>query len=557
MKQLRFALTLLALALALGVSASAAVTQFDATALDVRFTVSDDGSYTAVMTAALSFDGADTSIELPLGANVSSAEATGYDSRLRQDDDGSFYLTLTTDQSFVVPGSYTVAWSGNLPFTSDEETGVAAAVELLSAHWPGAVSNVTFTVTMPAAVAEEAVLLESGYYGELAGDAAGLTVSGTSIKGVAAGPLLDHESLLLRLSLPAGYFTEPDPVAGFFAPGRLVVPLLAALCLLYWFFTLRSPRTRCRPQMLPPDGVCAGDVPFLLYGARPEAALTVVQWASLGYLSLHAGRRAVRLERHMGMGNERKGYERRLFAEIFGGGGTAAGSGAAFRRRCASVERPLAAHWSRRIFDRHSGSPALLRIGAAAACAVSCGRAGASLDPLRFPGWLLTALCAAAGFGAGLLLMAGCRCAMRRTQLPMTAAGVAALLAMLLFGGLTGVRVGMVLACALALFAGLATASGGRRTRPGSDMLARLRSLRRFLSSAEPKQLRRLLRQDPQYYYQMLPFAEALGIGKAFSARFGSIRLEPCAWYRAETVPSTAPAFYAQFHDVLRAMRGA
>ena len=553
MRAMRRGVLVLLFALVLGISAGAAVTEFEATKLDVDFTVAADGSYSAVLTAALSFDGADTAITIPLGPNVTGASAAGYDTALSRTD-GVYFLTLTSRQSFCVPGTYTVSWTGTLPFSDDAETGTSAELTLLCAHWPGSVSGVSFSVELPNAVPDGAAKLMSGYYGELTGDGVSLVVSDKKITGSLSNPLLDHESLTLELALPGGFFTAPGAVASFFAPDRLIVPLLVLAAALYWFFTLRSPRVRVRRQMIPPDGVCAGDVPLLLFGARPDAALTVVQWASLGYLTVARGPREIVLTRTMGMGNERKGYERRLFSAIFSGYDRVA-CGAAFRRACAGITRPLAAHWNRRIFDRKSGSPALLRLIASASCAAACGRAGAAIDQLAVARWVPGLLLALAGAALGFVVSHGAMAAVRRERYPLAALAAAGALCMLLLGALTGVRVGTALAALCAALCGLATASGGRRTRAGCDMLARLRSLRAFLTGAQEKQLRRLLRQDPQYYYRMLPFACALGVGRAFSARFGQTRLEPCGYFAgAET--TTAAEFYAEFSQTLQQMQG-
>ncbi len=553
MRAIRRGVFVLLIALLLGVSAGAAVTEFEATKLDVHFTVAEDGSYSAVLTAALSFDGADTAITIPLGANVTGAEAAGYDTALSRTD-GVYFLTLTSRQSFCVPGTYTVSWTGTLPFTDDAEAGTRASLELLCAHWPGAVAGVSFTVELPDSVPDGAAKLMSGYYGELTGEGVELAISDKKITGSLVNSLLDHESLALELSLPAGFFTAPGAVASFFAPGRLIVPLFVLAAVLYWFLTLRSARVGARRQMIPPDGVCAGDVPLLLFGARPDMALTVVQWASLGYLTMEPGRKGPVLTQTMGMGNERKGYERKLFSALFAHSGRI-GCGAAFHRACAGVEKPLAAHWNRRMFDKKSGSPALLRLISAAACAVACGRAGAAIDQIKIAHWVVALLLGIAGFALGVLLSRAAMAAVRRENLPLILGGAAGGAAMLLLGGLTGVRVGTVLAACCAAWTGIATAFGGRRTKPGSDMLARLRALRAFLSGAEEKTLRRLVRQDPQYYYRMLPFACALGVGKSFSARFGDMRLEPCGYF-AGAEATTAGEFYEEFEVTLREMRG-
>ena len=61
-----------------------------------------------------------------------------------------------------------------------------------------------------------------------------------------------------------------------------------------------------------------------------------------------------------------------------------------------------------------------------------------------------------------------------------------------------------------------------------------------------------MLRRDPQYFYKMLPYAEAMGLGRRFVALFHDVKLEPCQWYEAARgIPTTASAFYDHYLDTL------
>ena len=56
----------------------------------------------------------------------------------------------------------------------------------------------------------------------------------------------------------------------------------------------------------------------------------------------------------------------------------------------------------------------------------------------------------------------------------------------------------------------------------------------------------------PQYFYKMLPYAEAMGLGRRFVALFHDVKLEPCQWYEsAHNIPHTASAFYAHYCETL------
>ena len=44
------------------------------------------------------------------------------------------------------------------------------------------------------------------------------------------------------------------------------------------------------------------------------------------------------------------------------------------------------------------------------------------------------------------------------------------------------------------------------------------------------KEALRVLRHDPEYFFDMAPYAMALGVGKEFSAAFKKKRLGACSW---------------------------
>ena len=55
-----------------------------------------------------------------------------------------------------------------------------------------------------------------------------------------------------------------------------------------------------------------------------------------------------------------------------------------------------------------------------------------------------------------------------------------------------------------------------------------------------------------------LPYAEAMGLGADFAARFGELALEPCAWFETpQRPPVTAAEFYQSFRAVLSRMEAA
>ena len=114
------------------------------------------------------------------------------------------------------------------------------------------------------------------------------------------------------------------------------------------------------------------------------------------------------------------------------------------------------------------------------------------------------------------------------------------------------VLVYLVLSVAVSGLLGWQTTHGGLRRPYGDEVIGQTLGFRRFLYNAADHHLMQMLRRDPQYFYKILPYAEAMGQGRQFVALFHDCQLEPCQWYEsARGIPNTASAFYDHYVDTL------
>ena len=134
----------------------------------------------------------------------------------------------------------------------------------------------------------------------------------------------------------------------------------------------------------------------------------------------------------------------------------------------------------------------------------------------------------------------------------LAAACAAALLAMAQLG--EGVLV-MLLVIACEVLIGVLTLHGGRRTAFGDEIVAQALGYRKFLRRVTQSQLQSRLAQDSQYFYRILPYAEAMGLGRSLARTLGDTALEQCDWYQgAKPVPRTAAGFYSSLREALSLM---
>ena len=548
-------LPLLALCLVLALPAQAAAeTENAITAYDATWTVDEHGDATAVVQVEMSLPQAVTELDFPVGrgtdASLSGRETTSVDT-----DEGTVLRLsvsegLSGQQTFTL--TYTVAHA-----VAETDGGQTLTLDLIAPGWTLPMTQASFTVTLPAAVSASPQFV-GGYYGDAVGDYLTVSAEGAVLSGSTLASLRDHDSLTMTLALPADFvdLQSANGISGLVT--LILVALLAAGCLFYWYRTLRNGGLGIRLRPIPPDGAGAGDLPMLLTCRPPSLALQVLHWASLGYLAIHINRKGrIVLRKTMDMGTERRKTERSAFPKLFEKEPWCDGESLRFGRLSGRYADAMERWWKRRLFSRTSGSPLILHAAAALACGIALlGSASAGLPVSRLRGFLLV-LFGIAGAVFGWLIQRAVVLAARRQYKDAVLCALP-MVAVLVFARLWGGLIPAALALALQLFAGGAALRGGKRSPAGRDNLSQSLGFRRYVQHVSRHQLMLQLRDDNQYFYNLLPFAEAMGLGPELASRLSDLELEPCAWLESQRrPPQTAPGFQAALHETLERMEQA
>ena len=65
--------------------------------------------------------------------------------------------------------------------------------------------------------------------------------------------------------------------------------------------------------------------------------------------------------------------------------------------------------------------------------------------------------------------------------------------------------------------------------------LGKIKGFRNFLENAEKPKLEELVTQNPEYFYNILPYTYALGVSKVWMEKFEDIALQAPNWYGGYT----------------------
>jgi hypothetical protein len=551
-------LTVVLLTAALVLPANAATV----TSLYIQSSVDLEAVCTVTATVELYLDQPTEELRFTMPDGAKNGSVAGYRAKKKN---GA--LVITNDAGFIGVNTFQLSWTvdaqvaDNTDDTDDDDViqSVIVTLPLQGSGFTWAVEKATFLVSMPRNF-EATPEIISGYYGTLGDDDYVLEQNGSVLTGEITAALLDHEALTMQLILPTDYFTV-DRTAGK-NQGMTVASLLALflfgfLAELYRRKKLRFRALNVTERVQPPENVTAGAVPFLLDGGEPDPVALLTQWAGLGYLTIiNRGRSRTTFHRRMAMGNERKDYENAMFAAMFAGRDVCQSTERGFRRACAALAKPLRRYWRSQAYDQTGGNPGLGRFLAAVPAGAALMAGADGLLPTG-SGWLALAIVLIIpGIWLGRQIQNGAAADRWGAPLvPWVRGGICALV-LLVLGIAGGAWLVTLPALALQIWYGYATRYGGRRTEVGCELLEQLLGLRQFCLTATTERLEELQKKQPQYYYELLPYAMALGVGKRFSARFpAEQKLESPDWLdmgRRKTLHPTQ--FYALYDQVTRTL---
>ena len=87
-----------------------------------------------------------------------------------------------------------------------------------------------------------------------------------------------------------------------------------------------------------------------------------------------------------------------------------------------------------------------------------------------------------------------------------------------------------------------------KRTEKGDEWMAKILGFKSFIENAEKDRINTLVKEDPQYFYHILPYAMALGVTDKWADQFENITLEAPEWYQNASSTRAFSAVYFASH---------
>ena len=529
----RLLLVLLLCVLMVGVIAMPASAESAATKAESYINVNSEGDCIVALTVTLHLEASYQSLTFPLPLDATNITMNGSTVRTVKTANATEVDVAKAINGLV--GDFTVRLDYTIPNAvkvvpfENEDGKQTAYLELqlpLLSGFSFPVENMSFVITMPGDIkwmpALTSVYRQSSIESDLP-----FKVDGNMITGNSIVPIQDHDSVLLTMVVPNDMFPSISTYIRTGEPELVPMLICAGLALLYWLAFCRTWPLIRRRSVSPPESITAGEVGAHLTLAGGDLTMMVMSWAQLGYIMIQLDGRRVLLHKRMDMGNERSAFEVKVYNALFG------------KNTAVDATSVTYAKLSRKVFAMVPGEKALckpfsgnMKIFRVLCCLaqVFCGICVAmNMTSNNILQILLSVILGVVGIiSAWQIHEIAYRTHLRgKTRVYI---GLVCVLIWIILGILCG-QWAIPLCAALAQWGfGYLAAYGGRRSELGRHDAGLILGLRSYLKHISKEDIQRLMKTDPDYYFNLVPYALALGVIKPFSERFGSKPMDQCPY---------------------------
>lgn len=390
---------------------------------------------------------------------------------------------VTGDHSYTISYKYVLGEDKNIDF--DE-----FYYNIIGDEWDTYIDDVSFTITMPKEFDSSMVGFSTGEYGTVGSNIVEYTVDGNVISGNLTQGLAPYSALTIRMQLPDGYFYFNKPLYYIKLAALLAIPLIAlAVVLALWSKFGRDKKVVKVVEFYPPEDMSSADVAYWYNGAIDNKNLVplLIELANEGYVEIvekdtkskHSKFEIRRLKQTYSGPDSSKWL---FFNGLFKYPGSEVVREEDLKEKFYITLTEISkkynsTHNRTKVFNKKS----LL---------------------MRITGWMISIISIVATLFLSALIIGGTE------KVIFTAIGV-----------IIGI-------CAFVISFFIR-----QRTDAGHQILQKIEGFKLFLETAEKERLETLVEDNPQYFYNILPYAYVLGVSDKWISKFEGIAIEPAEWY--------------------------
>ena len=496
-----------------------------ASKVDCYITVNSEGDALVAMTVTLHMETPDESLTFPLPVNAtgitmngSPVHSTKTKSAIQVDvgrATGGLVGDFTARFDFSLPKAVAVTEEGYLLLTLPLLSGFSYPVHLLN-----------FVVTLPGNIPYQADFTSIYRQNSIASDLK-VNYDGSMLTGNSITTLNDHEAVTMTMVVPTEMFPTISTYRRVGNPEVTPMLVFGALALLYWILFLRTWPLIRRRNVAVPEGISAGEIGCHLTLAGGDLTMMSIHWAQMGYILIQVDKNRVWLHKRMEMGNERSPFEIKVFNMLFANRRVVDATGLPYAKLSRKVFTMVPGE--RDLVKKGSGNMKIFRAlccGSQIFCGICVAMNMTSIFALQI---LLSAILGVFGaVSAWQIHEIAYRTHLRgKTRVYV---GSVCFWIWIVLGIICGQWL-IPLLCTLGqLLASYLAAYGGRRNEIGRHDAGMILGLRHYLKHISREDIDRLMKTDPDYFFNLAPFALAMGVIRPFGRNFGSKKMNACPY---------------------------
>ena len=460
---------------------------------------------------------------------------------------GSSERTITGEHSYLIKYTYDI---GKDPLKDADEL----YFNLIGTEWDTEIQAVTFRIQMPKEFDESTLGFSSGYYGSVNSYNVKWDVDGKVITGKTISKLNVGEALTVRLTLPEGYFVHKNDINIYSIVIIAICGVFVLLADRLWSKFGKEKQIVETVEFYPPEECNSAEVQLLYKGKADEKGVLslLIYLANKGYIKIEE-------EATEDLKNKKKQFkftklkeydgnnetEREFMDGLFDKDKNTASLNVLFYRFGMTVQKIKnmlnEEENQKRIFDYPSKIIKIL-FGIImtiifaiiqSSFFVNMERQTATIAVaietfLNIPAFITFLVLilemnkakkkTSRYFGALLILCAGSLVTWAICIQSMFQVNAIDIIMYL---------IGMISIVAVSGFMLLMR----KRTPYGTEMLGKIRGFKRFLETVEKPQLESLVEENPEYFYNILPYTYALGVSDKWIKQFEGLAMQIPTWY--------------------------
>lgn len=478
---------------------------------------------------------------------ISDIFVSGYDYQTYTES--GFQVIQIGDPDRTVDGPHTYQFSYRYQMAADpHEEFDTLYLNVVPTKWNTDITTATVTINMPQAFDADKIEVFSG--GGTAGNTK-TTIDGNTIKITTTSGLAEGDGITLRVVLPEDYFSGELSYAWFYYV--IYAILIAGIVLLgfFWFRFGRDPKHVQTVEFEAPEGITPAELGYIIDGVSDKNDLVslIIYFAHKGYLNItpvDEKNKDFILTKLKELPESSKTYEvtffNGLFADSLSGQVQLSDLGEEFYPSFVAAKSQLQEEFIQKKENRiFALSSIAARFGAFAIILLAIGGvflmvgflSGSfevgimSLAPIVL--LLVSYLISCSEYDKKYIRKKATQTITLIISLSLLLAACGIAFGIVLY--YSGHLLAAVLVAALAAAGFPATRYMKRRTKRGAMLLGKILGFKEFIRVAEVDRIKKLVEQNPSYFYDVLPYAYVLGLSKKWAKKFENIAMEPPTWY--------------------------